>query len=265
MKKLFKILVSALALSAISATVVCCGFANSLKQKICEHEFGKSEIVVEATCTTKGQAKKICSICGYEELEETTTTHKNLVYDDGFPATCEEEGLTYGYYCEDCGFVEGMQIIEKLPHADENNDGFCDNCPTNILGLKEMIAVTNGTSIANKWFRFYRQDSEMSFRELPISLYIYSPDNPENKYSATFMVGSFGSSYQENLIFCAGPLYTVDGLIVYHYDEYYDIYFAEGIYNVMNCNEVFAILTIDDSLVFNASNLAYLEGYYELA
>ena len=262
MKKLFKILVSVLALSAISVTVICCGIVNSLKQKICEHEFGKSVIVVEATCTTKGQAKKICSICGYEELEETTTTHKNLVYDDGFPATCEEEGLTYGYYCEDCGFVEGMVTIDKLPHTDENNDGMCDNCPTNILGLKTEIAVQEGDSVVNRWLRIYRTDTTSDFRAISLDLPFYETGGKRNGY---LIVCDYGSQYENNIIFDSGPLYSIEGLIFYGYEDYIEVYFKEGTYNVLDNNSnVVGTITIDSSLIFKSpsGNMTLNDCYF---
>ena len=54
--------------------------------------------------------------------------HNNTTNHPEQPATCTEDGITAGTYCEDCGrWISGHKKIVKH-HVDEDGDGICDIC-----------------------------------------------------------------------------------------------------------------------------------------
>ena len=66
------------------------------------HSFGDWITTQEPDCIHKGQAKRICSVCNYEEYKELDyTNHKSTSYEDK-AASCTEEGHTGGTYCSVC-------------------------------------------------------------------------------------------------------------------------------------------------------------------
>ena len=44
---------------------------NLYARNDCEHQYGTTEIIKEATCTSRGESKQICKKCGYEQFSET--------------------------------------------------------------------------------------------------------------------------------------------------------------------------------------------------
>lgn len=261
MKKIFKSIIGLTLLVIVSISAVGCSVLNDLKQKACIHKFNE-EVVLDATCTTTGQLKKTCSRCGKIQIEIIPETHKNKVYEEGFSATCQKEGKTSGYQCSDCGYTQGLLDIDKLPHTDEDNNGLCDVCSMNVLDERKMVAVTPGISIANKWFRFYRGSSTGEFRYIPLNFNI-TFSNDASSSRVQFVICNYGSSYEKNFIFHSGPLYTIEGIEVYFYEEYVDIHFAEGVFDVVKGEELLGTITIDNSIVFEdqSNNLVNI---YEL-
>lgn len=66
------------------------------------HSFGDWITTQEPDCIHKGQAKRVCSVCNYEEYKELDyTNHKSTPYEDK-AASCTEEGHTGGTYCSVC-------------------------------------------------------------------------------------------------------------------------------------------------------------------
>ncbi len=52
---------------------------------------------------------------------------------------CYDGGFTAGVYCSECGkYVDGHEIIEKLGHADEDGDGYCDRCGVDMAVADEV-------------------------------------------------------------------------------------------------------------------------------
>ena len=57
------------------------------------HSFGGEEVVTQPTCTKKGSAKRVCSVCGKEEeLELAATGHKKGDWVVVTEATCAAAG-----------------------------------------------------------------------------------------------------------------------------------------------------------------------------
>ena len=69
-----------------------------------DHDY-MEKILVNPTCTEKGEKELICKICGEFYREEISATgHKNVV-DNAIAATCEKKGKTEGSHCSVCGAV----------------------------------------------------------------------------------------------------------------------------------------------------------------
>lgn len=116
----------------------CCILSDG---RVTEHSFGEDQTIKNATCTTKGQIKRICNGCGVEVTEDVAViAHK---YDDWkitTEATCHNKGESTRS-CKDCGKTETQQIgalthqwgewlVTKAAtcHASGLNERFCTLC-----------------------------------------------------------------------------------------------------------------------------------------
>ena len=66
------------------------------------HSFGDWITTQEPDCIHKGQAKRVCSVCNYEEYKELDYTNHNATPYEEKAASCTEEGHTGGTYCSVC-------------------------------------------------------------------------------------------------------------------------------------------------------------------
>ncbi len=83
------------------------------------------------TCTEDGYTDSVkCSVCNEILVEASVlkATHTRVAITAKAP-TCVEEGHTEGVKCAVCDeILVAPTVIEKTAHADDNNDGYCDNC-----------------------------------------------------------------------------------------------------------------------------------------
>ena len=89
--------------------------------------------VVEPTCTEGGYTLHECANCDYS-IKDTLTNAKGHSYAGSVrSATCTEEGYSEGRYCSVCKAVfEEPHSIPALGHVDNNEDGKCDRCGTQM-------------------------------------------------------------------------------------------------------------------------------------
>lgn len=81
-----------------------------------EHTYGEWEVTKEVTCTEDGEKKRICSICGIEDIAIIKAEgHKFSNYEVITEATEENEGLEKAI-CDNCE-AEDERTIAKLPHV----------------------------------------------------------------------------------------------------------------------------------------------------
>ena len=92
---------------------------------------------LESTCSNA----KICTICG--TIGDLPIDH-TIVIDEGYEATCEEEGLSYGAHCSVCNKVLVEQAeIEALGHTEVTDEGYEATCETDGLTEGQHCSVCN--------------------------------------------------------------------------------------------------------------------------
>lgn len=85
----------------------CCILSDG---SVTEHSFGEAQTIKNATCTTKGQIKRICNGCGVEVTEDVAViAHKYDDWKTTKEATCHNKGESTRS-CKDCGKTETQQI-----------------------------------------------------------------------------------------------------------------------------------------------------------
>ncbi len=83
----------------------------------------------KATCTLKGYEERKCTKCVEVETREVPATgHKMKQLDPGKEPTCEKEGSTAKWKCQNCDYQNEVFTISKLNHKDDDNNGYCDYC-----------------------------------------------------------------------------------------------------------------------------------------
>ena len=84
-----------------------------------EHTYGDWTVVSEATCTSEGSRKHVCTVCGHEEtgkIDIDPDAH-TMNWQTVTEATCSAEGSEKGT-CANCGHEE-TRPIEKTAHTEE--------------------------------------------------------------------------------------------------------------------------------------------------
>lgn len=128
------------------------------------HKWIDVEVTVTPTCSTTGEKKCVCDVCGEEKLfplPEDLSNHVHTVEVGAQESTCTSRGYTAGIQCTDCGnFISGHLIQPYLPHSftnyTYNNDGKCEVAGTKTAycdygcGAKETI-VAEGTAKTHQW------------------------------------------------------------------------------------------------------------------
>ncbi len=127
------------------------------------HEYVK-EIIRQADCAGYGEEKYSCA-CGDSFTKVIDKTAHTVVADEGFAATCEEDGITEGSHCLTCGAViTAQEIIAKTGHrntvvrfqkeadcvcAGYTGDVFCVDCGMKIRdgNFTEQLEHTVGDNV----------------------------------------------------------------------------------------------------------------------
>ena len=89
------------------------------------HEFGKWTTVKEATCTEKGEQKRVCT-CGEKETQNIDIVAHTEITDKAVAPTCTATGLTEGKHCSVCNKVTLAQV--EIPTSHNAPHGVCENC-----------------------------------------------------------------------------------------------------------------------------------------
>ena len=93
------------------------------------HSFGEWVKTKDSTCTVNGEEERSCSRCGEVQKRSLPLAEHHVVVLSGKAATCTEDGLTDGAYCDVCGnTLTAQEVIPAKGHTDSNGDGTCDIC-----------------------------------------------------------------------------------------------------------------------------------------
>ena len=109
------------------------------------HAYTKKTTVVAATCTTAGEVKWTCEICGYSYNETVNAKgHKWGEWVVTKEPTTEAEGQETRN-CATCGATE-TRAVDKLPEGD---DDFCEFSSTGEHAWRDWVSVydENGNRI----------------------------------------------------------------------------------------------------------------------
>lgn len=88
-----------------------------LRQNCIDEDHDYSSEVTPRTCTKKGYTTHSCSKCGRYYISDIEPADHNYVTDEGYPATCTQDGLTDGLHCSLCNTVFTPQtVIEAKGH-----------------------------------------------------------------------------------------------------------------------------------------------------
>lgn len=146
----------------LTATVTTAVVVNVNKE--CNHNYVAS--ITEPTCTDDGYTTYTCSECDDEYIDDYVDAKHSFVEIEEKTPTCLQSGVSYGKYCNICGFVETQ--YERLPAVGHDYDiswqwnGYgsclailtCKNDSTHIMKINATITseekvastcITNGT------------------------------------------------------------------------------------------------------------------------
>lgn len=166
MKKKFKVLLCTLVVGAIAVFGAGCSLTETLKQLMCEHDYGAAatEVTKAATCSEEGEELWTCLLC---EKQETRTIEKlPHEFDEGRETkspTCTETGEIV-YTCTVCD-TEKVEVQKKAPHnvveveaksSTCTEDGhteytYCADC-NQFLSPKTVVAATGHNITVEKGY-----------------------------------------------------------------------------------------------------------------
>ena len=88
------------------------------KADTADHSFGEWAVTKEATCTAKGSKKRVCSVCGYEDVASIDKLAHTPIADEAIAPTCTQTGKTAGSHCSVCNAViTAQQIVPATGHS----------------------------------------------------------------------------------------------------------------------------------------------------
>lgn len=166
MKKKFKVLLCTLVVGAVAVFGAGCSLTETLKQLMCEHDYGAAatEVTKAATCSEEGEELWTCLLC---EKQETRTVEKlPHEFDEGRETkspTCTVAGEIV-YTCTVCD-SEKVETQAKIPHnvvevaakpATCTEDGYteytyCADC-NQLLTPKTILPATGHNLTVEKGY-----------------------------------------------------------------------------------------------------------------
>ncbi len=119
------------------------------------HVWGDEIVTRLPACTSDGEAKRECTVCGYEELRLIPAAGHSPVAVPGRAASCTQSGATDGTVCAACG--ETLTAPAQIPpagHTDADNDGLCDVCGERV---REMTFMERILSFFNRLLSLFNR------------------------------------------------------------------------------------------------------------
>lgn len=158
MKLILAIVCGVLSLAlVIGGSVAISKAVKKNKQSKCEHEYGASEVLKEATCLNTGLKVYTCEKCEKEELEDIPAYGHTEAKIPAVSATCYSTGLTDGVKCAACEVVlveptktpmlSHNVVVDKAVNATCTTSGLtegshCQRC--DLVVQKQTVVPASG-------------------------------------------------------------------------------------------------------------------------
>ncbi|MBQ8414847.1 MAG: leucine-rich repeat protein, partial [Clostridia bacterium] len=112
------------------------------------HEFEEWSVLVDATCTERGEKVRYCS-CGERQTEFISSHGHTEVIDESVEPSCTENGLTEGKHCDECGeVIVAQEVVDALGHIEVIDEAVDHTCTENGLTEGKHCSVCGETLIA---------------------------------------------------------------------------------------------------------------------
>lgn len=98
------------------------------------------KITIAATADRCISYREVCKLCN-ETISVQNNAHKNIIFKEGYPATCTAPGLSNETICMVCSYQKLQTVIPALGHEiDYDNDGnkICVRCNEYLIGKDEQ-------------------------------------------------------------------------------------------------------------------------------
>ena len=93
-----------------------------------EHNYGEWKVTKNATCTEKGEEKRVCA-CGEAETREIEMKAHTQKVVGKIEATCEKAGYTGDTVCDVCDSkLATGKVVDKIAHTEVAIEGKAANC-----------------------------------------------------------------------------------------------------------------------------------------
>ena len=111
------------------------------------HKWNGGEKIKAATCEETGETVFTCTVCGETKTVTIPATgHDYVVFENKAP-TCTEGGFVKSVCMNDDTHIR-TEILDKIPHADADNNGYCDMCG---LVIGQIRGDVDGFGLITAW------------------------------------------------------------------------------------------------------------------
>ena len=108
------------------------GYIATTRVTVNEHKYDAGKVLSAATCTTEGKTLFTCTVCSatYTKTEPALGHAYGEWHTKSIP-TCTENGTNERVCANNASHIE-TQTVAATGHIDNDNDGTCDNCGTDL-------------------------------------------------------------------------------------------------------------------------------------
>ena len=115
------------------------------------HAFGEWNETKAPTCTEDGQASRYCANCDASETEVIAKLGHTPVTIPGYPADCENPGMTDGAYCSVCdATITAQEVIPATGHTPVSIPGYPATCEAPGMTDGSYCSVCDATITAQE-------------------------------------------------------------------------------------------------------------------